>query len=162
MIFEYLERLPVHARISQDATIASDQRDAAVNRPRESVRFLSVGYDRFYCQYGLVGFISMDLSLKDLERSVRMASDSKLEIADIYSIPASPLDRAMNELFNLTRRSELIWPPFPLATVLLALRFLNPAAYDRVDKSLDENPKQFGSAIPYNFLVPYFPPLTGH
>jgi hypothetical protein len=103
-----------------------------------------------------VALLSVDLSFKELLDSAIEATDGKFETAKIFSIPARPIMRALKELIDITRRTNLIWPPFPLATLWLALYFLNnrPVVTGPLFSLLK-------SSAPYNLIVPHFPPLMG-
>lgn len=122
----------------------------------DSVTFLSLGFDRHHCQYGIAALLSVDLFFKELLDSAIEATDGKFETAKIFSIPARPIMRALKELIDITRRTNLIWPPFPLATLWLVLFFLN-------NRPVVTGPllSLLKSSTPYNLMVPHFPPLMG-
>jgi Helix-turn-helix domain len=129
---------------------------------KETTSLLSFGFTQHDCQYELLGLHAVSgLSFEDLRASAEMAQDGKYEIAGMYYISARPAERAFRELFELTNEHGLIWPPTPLATVLLALRFLNPKTYSRYDKILRDKPEYFGVPIPFDLLIPELPPHTG-
>jgi hypothetical protein len=132
-------------------------------------RYLSLGYTRRDCQYELLGYITApaDLSFKQLKQSIPMARDGKYEIADVYAIPATPIDVAFRELCKLTIQENMIWPPTPLATLLLTLRRLhedkkkNKNYYDEFVEKLRTNAKALGFTVPYDLLTPYLAPRMG-
>lgn len=131
--------------------------------PPDAITLLSLGIDQHEGRYGAPALISIkDLSLAELSEEALRARDVKLETEVISSIPARPLKEALTELFTHTQRSNTLWPPFPIATVLLALRFLNPKRYEEYDTLLRQNPAAFGFAPPSHLLVPHLPPLARH
>jgi hypothetical protein len=89
--------------------------------------YLSLGYTRRDCQYELLGYITADddLSFEKVKRSIPMAPDGKFEVADVYPIPATPIEDAFRALCERTIQENMIWPPTPMATLLLTLRRLH-------------------------------------
>ena len=126
------------------------------NATSDMLNFLSVGFTVKELWYALRGILCVDLSFEELKRVAARAPDRRFEIENIYSIPAQPVEVALQELFCITQRYNHRWNAGYLANLLLAIRFFNQDTYDKYTELICHNPQRAGVSIPYSLL---FPPL---